>query len=166
MQDVCSNCHNQEYINNFYIQYDELIYLYNGKFATPGKELMALAKPLLKPVVFANKLDFIWFEIWHHEGRRARHGASMMGPDYTHWHGTYEVAKHFYTELIPELEELAEKNLHSEDAVRVDQAKLLQEKLEAVLNTDDHKWYLGKMDPDEAQRRDDEREEFKARYSN
>ena len=25
-------------------------------------------------------------EIWHHEGRVARHGASMMAPDYTHWH--------------------------------------------------------------------------------
>ena len=28
----------------------------------------------------------------------------MMGPDYTHWHGTYEVAKHFYSEFIPALE--------------------------------------------------------------
>jgi hypothetical protein len=34
--------------------------------------------------------------IWHHEGRRARHGTSMMGPDYTYWHGTYEVAKLLY----------------------------------------------------------------------
>ena len=33
----------------------------------------------------------------------------MMGPDYTHWHGTYEVAKHFYSKYIPELQELAEK---------------------------------------------------------
>ena len=60
-------------------------------------ELYELAKPLLKPVQFSNELDFTWYEIWHHEGRRARHGASMMGPDYTHWHGTYEVAKHFYS---------------------------------------------------------------------
>jgi hypothetical protein len=68
-----------------------------------------LARPLLKPVGFGNELDFIWFELWHHEGRRARHGASMMGPDFTHWHGMYEVAKHFYSEFVPELEALIEK---------------------------------------------------------
>jgi len=26
----------------------------------------------------------------------------MMGPDYTWWHGIYEVAQHFYFKLIPE----------------------------------------------------------------
>ena len=30
----------------------------------------------------------------------------MMGPDYTWWHGFYEVAKHFYTEFLPEAEAL------------------------------------------------------------
>ncbi len=65
---------------------------------------MKAAKPLLEPIPFANKLDFIWFELWHHEGRRARCGASMMGPDYTDWHGTYELAKNFYSEMVPELE--------------------------------------------------------------
>jgi hypothetical protein len=28
---------------------------------------------------------------WHHEGRRFRHGAEMMGADYTQWHGIWEV---------------------------------------------------------------------------
>ena len=26
----------------------------------------------------------------------------MMGPDYTWWHGIYEVAQHFYFKFIPE----------------------------------------------------------------
>ena len=30
-----------------------------------------------------NELGWHWWELWHHEGRRARHGAAMMGPDYT-----------------------------------------------------------------------------------
>ena len=38
---------------------------------------------------------------------RARHGASMMGPDYTHWHGMYEVSKHFYTKFLPEVVQAA-----------------------------------------------------------
>ena len=33
--------------------------------------------------------------------------ASMQGPDYTWWHGIYEVSKHFYEKFIPQLEEAA-----------------------------------------------------------
>ena len=164
MKDVCLNCHNLHWVDNFYVQYDGLVELYNEKYAKPGKELYALAQPLLKPTKFANKLDFIWFEIWHHEGRRARHGASMMGPDYTHWHGTYDIAKNFYSEFIPELEELAEDNLHDDDPERAAAAKALQERIAAVLATDDHKWYLGGMDPEEAARRAKAAEEFRERY--
>lgn len=164
MIDVCLNCHNRQWVDNFYIQYDALITLYNDKFARPGKELYEMAKPLLKPVAFSNKLDFIWFELWHHEGRRARHGASMMAPDYTHWHGTYEVAKHFYVKYVPELEHLIEKGMESGDADKIVAAEALQAKLNSVLNSENHKWYLGKMDPEEAARRKRDAEEFKARY--
>lgn len=142
MKNVCFNCHNEAFVDNFYAQYDGLVQLYNDKFAQPGKELMELAQPLLKPVVFGNKIDFIWFELWHHEGRRARHGVSMMGPDYTHWHGMYDVAKNFYTEFIPELEALVEKHLLSEEPSQVQQAKRLQEWLNTVLTSDNHKWFV------------------------
>ena len=33
-------------------------------------------------------------------------GTAMMGPDYTQWHGFYEVSKTFYNEFIPEAEAL------------------------------------------------------------
>jgi len=164
MKDVCLNCHDTQWVDNFYIQYDALIELYNEKFAKPGLALYALAKPLMKPIPFGNKLDFVWFEIWHHEGRRARHGASMMGPDYTHWHGTYEVAKHFYSEFIPELEELVEKGHASGDAAKKAAADKLAAKLDEVLHTDDHKWFIGKMSADEVAARKKAAAEFKKRY--
>ncbi len=164
MTDVCLNCHNQNFADGFYSQYDALIELYHDKFAKPGLELMAAAKPLMRPGKFTNKIDFTWFEIWHHEGRRARHGASMMGPDITHWHGTYEIARNFYTELVPELEELIEKGLHSSDAEKVDAAKALQAKLDEVLNQDNHKWFLNKMDPAEEEARKQRQAEFQSRY--
>ena len=164
MTDVCLNCHGEPFVDSFYKQYDGLIELYHEKFAKPGLELMKFAKPLLKPVPFGNKIDFTWYEIWHHEGRRARHGASMMGPDYTHWHGTYEVAKHFYSEFVPELEELIEKNIHSDDSGKKAAAEALKAKLDEVLNSRDHKWFLNKMDPEEAARRKSEQEEFQRRY--
>ncbi len=165
MKNVCSKCHSGPYVDSFYLQYDSLIELYHEKFAKPGQELMNLAKPLLKPVEFGNKIDFIWYEIWHHEGRRARHGASMMGPDYTHWHGTYEVAKNFYSEFIPELEEIIKQNITSSDPQKKEQAKKLKTKLEEVLESEDHRWYINKMDPKEEGKRKEAQKQFQERYN-
>ncbi|MCW5554384.1 MAG: ammonia-forming cytochrome c nitrite reductase subunit c552 [Verrucomicrobiae bacterium] len=165
MQNVCINCHNANYVGAFYQQYDALIDLYHGKFAEPGLALYKAARPLLPRPQFANKVDFTWYEIWHHEGRRARHGASMMGPDYTHWHGTYEVAKHFYSKYIPELQELVEKNINSTDPEKKQQAEALNKLIEDTLNHDNHKWYLGKMDPEEKARREQQLKEFQKRYA-
>jgi hypothetical protein len=164
MQNVCLHCHEQQWVENFYVQYDGLIELYHDKFARPGLALYNLAKPLLRPAQFANRLDFIWFEIWHHEGRRARHGASMMGPDYTHWHGTYEIARNFYTEYIEEIEHLIRKGKDSTDAEQVAAAERLEHKLREILESSDHRWYLNKMDPREKERRDQRMKEFKKRY--
>jgi hypothetical protein len=173
MQEVCLSCHQAQWVNNFYVQYDGLVRLYNEKFAKPGQELYELAKPLRKvPVNFANAVDWAWWELWHHEGRRARHGASMMGPDYTHWHGTYDVAKTFYTHYVPELEELVEHGLALESAAgsdpaaaaKFEAAKALEAKLHEVLHSDNHKWYVNQMDPEEAQRRKDAADQFKRRY--
>ena len=164
MQDVCTNCHNIKYVENFYKQYDGLIDLYHEKFADPGLELMALAKPLMKPVAFGNKIDWTWFELWHHEGRRARHGVSMMGPDITHWHGTYEIAKHWYVKFIPQLEELVAKGYKSDDPEKKAAAKALEDKIDEVLNHNNHKWFLNKLDPEEIAKRKARAEEFKARY--
>ena len=165
MKDVCSACHNDEWIDNFYAQYDGLVTLYNDKFGKPGGALYKAAKPLLKPAKFSNKLDWIWFELWHHEGRRARMGTSMMGPDYTHWHGTYEVAQHFYIKMVPELEHLIEQGKASGDAKKVAAARNLQAKLDEVLNSNNHKWYLNKMDPKEKAKRKQAAADFKQRYS-
>jgi len=165
MKNVCSNCHEDQWVNNFYVQYDSLIDLYHQKFAEPGLELYKLAKPLMAPVQFANKLDWTWYELWHHEGRRARHGASMMGPDYTHWHGTYEVAKHFYGKMLPELEELTQKGRASGDQKKTEAADALAKKIETVVNTANHSWYIDKMDPAEKAERERRQQEFQKRYA-
>ncbi len=108
MQDVCSNCHATGWVENFYVQYESTIELYNEKFAKPAKGIMdkLRAAGKLTATPFDEKLEWIYYELWHHEGRRARMGTAMMGPDYTQWHGFYEVAKNFYTEFIPEAEHL------------------------------------------------------------
>ncbi|MFB3923306.1 MAG: multiheme c-type cytochrome [Terriglobia bacterium] len=104
MQDVCSNCHATGWVANFYKQYDLTVDLYNEKFAKPAKAVVDKlhADGKLTATPFDEKLEWTYYELWHHEGRRARMGTAMMGPDFTQWHGFYEVAKHFYNEFLPE----------------------------------------------------------------
>jgi formate-dependent nitrite reductase cytochrome c552 subunit len=158
MQEVCLSCHAKPWVDNFYIQYDALIELYHDKFAKPGAALMESAGPLLKKPQFSSKLDFVWYELWHHEGRRARHGASMMAPDYAHWHGTYEVARNFYMEFLPELEELAEKGLHSDDPVRKEAAGKLQQQINDLRKTDNHKWLNASASSGPAKKKEPQKE--------
>jgi hydroxylamine dehydrogenase len=108
MMDVCSNCHASGWIDNFYQQYEETVELYNDKFAKPAKSIMdkLYAAKKLTPTPFDEKIEWTYYELWHHAGRRARMGTAMMGPDYTQWHGFFEVSKIFYTEFIPEAEQL------------------------------------------------------------
>ena len=108
MQDVCSNCHASGWVENFYKQYDATVDLYNEKFAKPAKSVMdkLYADGKLSKTPFDEKIEWTYYELWHHQGRRARMGTAMMGPDYTQWHGFYEVAKSFYTEFLPEAEAL------------------------------------------------------------
>ncbi len=170
MEDVCSACHSDNFTSNFFIQYEGLIDLYDQKFATPGEKLYKAALPLLKKdkdgnhIKFADAIDFTWFELWHHEGRRARHAASMMAPDYTHWHGTYDLAKNFYSKFIPEIEDIIVHGLASNNKKDKKAAQKLQKLLDETLNSDNHQWYLGKMDPAEKSRRKKASDEFKARY--
>ena len=146
MKGACLNCHNDTYVDNFYKQFDDLVLLYNEKFAKPAKQFLddLMADGVLNPKSpFEKEVQWIFWELWHHEGRRARHGASMMGPDYTHWHGMYEVAKHFYLEFLPEvIEAAAEKSM---------ELKVKYEnKVNRLLTQEEHTWLKG-LSPEEAE---------------
>lgn len=127
MKQVCVNCHSTGYVENFYAQYDNAVELYNQKFALPAQAVMdrLKAEGKLTPNPFDQKIEWTFYYLWHHEGRRARMGASMMGPDYTQWHGFFEVAERFYLEFLPEAEEL------------------LPGVSQPVLAADDHQWLKG-----------------------
>jgi hydroxylamine dehydrogenase len=94
MQTVCLECHNKDFVAAFYTDADKATVAVNG-FVTQGQEL---TKPLydqniLTNVPFDDPLKFTEFELWHHWGRTAKFGAWMQGPDYTQWHGAYEMVK-------------------------------------------------------------------------
>ena len=64
---------------------------------------------LEKDKFFDERLEVEYYELWHHEGRRARMGAAMMAPDYSWWHGFYECKKR-YNNYMEEAGELIKKN--------------------------------------------------------
>lgn len=143
MQQVCANCHTRDYITSFYQQYDDLIVLYNEKFAKPGKAIIDALKAngLLTAREFDEEIEWTWYYLWHHEGRRARHGASMMAPDYTHWHGMFEVAERFYQHLIPQARELV---AHAREAGKGAAADAVQRVIDDILRRPEHQWLEGK----------------------
>jgi hypothetical protein len=134
MQKVCSNCHGGGWVENFYKQYDGVVNLYDDKFGIPAKAIVKKIRDAgkLTPTPFDEKIEWTYYELWHHEGRRARMGAAMMGPDYTQWHGFYEVAKVFYSEFLPEAE------------------ALLPGSTAEARKMDDHKWLEGISKDDRA----------------
>ncbi|RMF48078.1 MAG: cytochrome C552 [Deltaproteobacteria bacterium] len=141
MKDVCSACHGAPFVEGFYKQLDEFVGLYNDKFAIPAKEIreLLMKEGVISKGNFDDKIDWIYWELWHHEGRRARHGASMSGPDYAWWHGIYDVAKAFYTHLLPEAKEACEKAGKPE----------VYEKIVAkyIDGRPEHQWYTKGFDP-------------------
>ncbi len=139
MTDVCMHCHTQDYVTSFYDQYDDLVVLFNEKFAKPGQAIVAAlrAQKLLTPQEFDEEIEWTWYYLWHHEGRRARHGASMMAPDYTHWHGMFEVAERFYVELIPQARELA---AHAATAGKQAEADAVTKVIDEILARPEHAW--------------------------
>lgn len=146
MKGVCLNCHNDSFIDNFYSQYDSLVVLYNDKFAKPAQRLMdeLVADGVLSAKApFEHEVQWVFYELWHHEGRRARHGASMMGPDYTHWHGMYEVSKHFYTRFLPAVVEAAASR-------SPEMKKKYEAKVAELLTAEEHLWQKG-LKPEEVE---------------
>ena len=91
---ICLNCHTQSFVTNELTKAGKIIDITNRNVAQGKKIITDLrTSGLLGTKAFQDPLDFTFFELWHHEGRRARFGAVMFGPDYVNWHGIYEQKK-------------------------------------------------------------------------
>jgi hydroxylamine dehydrogenase len=44
---------------------------------------------LLTGAPFTQPIDFVYFDLWHYDGRTSKHGAFMGGADFVQWHGNY-----------------------------------------------------------------------------
>ncbi len=150
MKDTCHNCHGPGFVSAFYISFDSAVEMYNRKFGQPAQDVMnALrARGKLTPTPFDEEVEWSFYRLWHHEGRRARMGVSMQGPDYTQWHGFFEVAERFYFDFLPKAEEAS----HGDPEV----AKVIR----TILDSPEHAWKKG-MSPEERRKID---QFYKERY--
>ena len=112
MKEVCMQCHGKTWVDGHYTKLDRVVQEYGDVYFKPAKALLdqLYEKGLLdKTRFFDEELEVEYYELWHHEGRRARMGAAMMAPDYTWWHGFYECKKRF-NNFMEKGRELIEKN--------------------------------------------------------
>ena len=110
MQGVCLECHNENFIGEFYTAADKATERVN-EWVLESREMI---KPLqendlLTDAPFDEPIDYTFFNLWHHWGRTAKFGVWMQGPDYAQWHGAYEVLHD-----LAELEHMVDEKL--EDA--------------------------------------------------
>lgn len=120
MSMVCLECHGKSFTEGFMDQFDGVVELFNTKFAEPAKRIMSglYAAELLTPTPFDEPIEFSYWELWHDEGARARHGAAMMSPNHAWWEGMYVVGRQFYTRFLPEARAVAgSKSAELVDAV-------------------------------------------------
>ncbi|MDP4161031.1 MAG: multiheme c-type cytochrome [Bacillota bacterium] len=94
MNAICLNCHVQTSIDEVMGKADKTIALTNQNVEKGRSIIQDLRNTgLLGTKPLGTPLDFLYFELWHHEGRRARFGAVMGAADYVNWHGIYEQDK-------------------------------------------------------------------------
>ncbi len=109
MQSVCLECHNKQFVTDFYTEADKTTGVVND-WVNEGNAIMnqLQAKNLLTAAPFDEPIDFTSFELWHHYGRTAKFGVWMNGPDYTQWHGAYEILS-----SLADLREMAQQKLQT-----------------------------------------------------
>ncbi|MCO6449158.1 MAG: hypothetical protein J5I90_00090 [Caldilineales bacterium] len=109
MQSVCFECHNDNFIAQFYADADAATEAVND-FVRQSDEIVAPLKEngLMTDEPFDEPIDFTYFNLWHHWGRTAKFGTWMQGPDYVQWHGAYEILHD-----MAELREMAAEKLEA-----------------------------------------------------
>jgi hypothetical protein len=109
MQGVCTECHNDSFIDTFYSDADRAVEQVNLWVEESDQIVQPLVdNGLMTAEPFDEPIDFVYFNLWHHWGRTAKFGTWMQGADYVQWHGAYEIL-HDRAELIEMVNEKLEE---------------------------------------------------------
>jgi len=90
MKQVCSQCHTPGLIDRVYTQAEQVVQSTNQRVQTAQDIVNGLRKEgVLTGPPFSHPIDFVYFNLWHYDGRTSKHGAFMGGADFVQWHGNY-----------------------------------------------------------------------------
>lgn len=94
MKQICEQCHTSAGVDRVYEQGEKVIENTNQR-VTEAKTLVdGLRKEgALTGPPFSNQIDFVYFDLWHYDGRTSKHGAFMGGADFVQWHGNYPMLR-------------------------------------------------------------------------
>lgn len=105
MKQMCLQCHTPPLVDRVYAQAEQVVQTTNQRV----KEAQDLVNGLRKDGAitgppFSQPIDFIYFDLWHYDGRTSKHGAFMGGADFVQWHGNYPML-----EKMVELKSMSEE---------------------------------------------------------
>ncbi len=90
MREVCAQCHAPGLVDRVYSQAEQVVQHTNERVLAAQEIVDGLRKDgVLTGPPFSNPIDFVYFDLWHYDGRTSKHGAFMGGADFVQWHGNY-----------------------------------------------------------------------------
>ena len=90
MKQICAQCHTPALIERVYSQAEQVVQMTNQRVKSAQDLVDGLRKDgVLTGAPFSQPIDFVYFDLWHYDGRTSKHGAFMGGADFVQWHGNY-----------------------------------------------------------------------------
>ena len=111
MKQICGQCHTSPIVERVYAEAEKVVETTNTKVQIAQDIMAALRKDGLLAAPFTKPIDFVFFDLWHYDGRTSKHGAFMGGADFVQWHGNYPMLART-VELRAQAEEL--RRLHGQ----------------------------------------------------
>ncbi len=94
MKSICINCHSPKFVDDLYAKADSVTAFVNVKVKEASDIINGLIKDgIITSEPFATQISFDAFDLWHYDGRTAKFGAYMQGPDFVQWHGVYPLLR-------------------------------------------------------------------------
>jgi len=113
MKQICSQCHTKPLIDRVYAQAADVVATTNARVQQGLDIVDALRREgLIGSAPFSQPIDFLYFDLWHYDGRTSKHGAFMGGADFVQWHGNYPMIQKL-TELRHQAAELRREHARS-----------------------------------------------------
>jgi hypothetical protein len=106
MKKVCYQCHSSQWADNYFVEFDRVVADYNMLWEFTDNLLKQAYEEGLasKDNPIDETPEIMHYLVWHHDGRRWRMGASMMGPDWTHWNGAVDAIMNKLGTMINDIE--------------------------------------------------------------